>query len=197
MVTHRSQSLYSSSSLAQTHTLTGATWTRCGAEHTKSYVHEHNSRTQTPGHTHTHTVFSWCVFLCFSCHLVRVRHPRLQLWLSERGCGGGGCITMYGTTSVSTRSEFQITTNPLFLPVFPSTAASIFLRYDPFRLLSSARLPSPSPPFYVFPAFVFLPFLSLYKVFQIYHLYIMMYGYDNVLYYGKMRKIYFCYRFVS
>lgn len=40
-------------------------------------------------------------------------------------------------------------------------------------------------------------FLLLYKVFQSYHLYIMMYGYDNVLYYGKMRKIYFCYQFVS
>lgn len=70
-----------------------------------------------------------------------------------------------------------------------------FLRYNPFQLLSPVRLPLPPPPP---PCFVFLLYsFPLYKVFEIYHLYIMMYGYDNVLYYGKMRKIYFCYWFVS
>lgn len=114
-------------------------------------------------------------------------------------------------------------THPLFLPAFPhrrqrpptaptrtrtAPATSIFSDMIPFnssplsdspRLLpfpsSCTPLPSSTPLFSFRLSFSFS--FPLYKVFQIYHLYIMMYGYDNVLYYGKMRKIYFCYRFVS
>lgn len=85
-------------------------------------------------------------------------------------------ITMCDTTSVSTRSEFEITSP-----------------FSPSALSSPPVFPVPTP----FPLYCPSVFASLYKVFQIYHLYIMMYGYDNVLYYGKMRKIYFCYWFVS
>lgn len=47
----------------------------------------------------------------------------------------------------------------------------------------SPSLPSPC-------AIFFSLSFPLYKVFQIYHLYIMTYGYDNVLYYGKMRDLF-------
>lgn len=104
----------------------------------------------------------------------------------------------------------SIPSPPPTSPHHPRTApaTSIFSDMIPFnssplsdspRLLpfpsSCTPLPSSTPLFSFRLSFSFS--FPLYKVFQIYHLYIMMYGYDNVLYYGKMRKIYFCYRFVS
>lgn len=157
----------------------------------------------TNTHTHSLSLFPLCVFHRFSCHLVRVRHPDCSSCSQKGGKHVLLCVTPPlfppGLNFKSNAPPFS-TSVPSPLPHRPLHL--LFLRYDPFQLLSSVRLPlqlpslpsPPSPPFFLR---CLSPFLSLYKVFQIYHLYIMMYGYDNVLYYGKMRKIYFCYRFVS
>lgn len=100
----------------------------------------------------------------------------------------GEGITMCDAASVTTRPEFQIKRTPLFLSLPPP---------PPFSQIRSLSPPlSDLHPTLRHLFFFFSLSFPLYKVFQNYHLYIMTYGYDNVLYYGKMRDL-FLLRFVS
>lgn len=82
-------------------------------------MHKHilkpHRRTQTPRrthkHSHTYSPFSLCVFHRFYATLWE---SDIQTAALAHSRGGKTRITMCGTTSVSTRSEFQIKRTPFF-----------------------------------------------------------------------------------
>lgn len=175
---------YIDSHTLQTHTHTNAPW-----NHTAEHVNVL---------TCAYSLFASCgAFHRFLRHLARLRDSDCSPCSQQRRVGGTHYYVWHHLCFHQVWISNQ--THPLFSTSIPSSPTPHpcslpffhFLTYDPFPLLPVR------PPHNLFSCVVFSPFLLLYKVFQIYHLYIMMYGYDNVLYYGKMRKIYFCYWFVS
>lgn len=200
---HWSQSLYSSCFLAHAFTHIADIQThRCMRTlpaHTDSYKHIHAQAHPELTNTHTLSVLLVC-FSPFFMPPCESQRSRLQLLLSaERG--GRHALLCVTPPLFPPGLNFK-SNEPPFSTSIPSSPPLLPLPFSQIWSLSTPLLCPTHPPFPLlhpppFSSVVFLLFFPLYKVFQIYHLYIMMYGYDNVLYYGKMRKIYFCYRFVS
>lgn len=156
---------------------TQTTCMQAPAKHTKDihtnlckYMHKHilnpHSHTQTPHkYTLSLSLCSPCVFFHrFSCHLVRVRHPDCSSCSQKGGKHVLLCVTPPlfppGLNFKSNAPPFSTSVPSPPPPLPPPPLHLLFLRYDPFQLLSSVRLPLQLPSLPLAPFSTFFPPLS-------------------------------------
>lgn len=165
------------------------THTDSSQRHTRACAHLPRLHSATHTNTHADILLSHTYSVLLVCFLPFFM-PSCSSWKGEGGGGAG--ITMCDATCFH-QVWISNQTHPFFSPI-PST--SIFSNPIPSSSSPSSPIRAPSlypslpPPSSSTLHHFFSLSFPLYKVFQIYHLYIMTYGYDNVLYYGKMRDLF-------